>query len=47
MFPCKFALSTRSLDELAARRAIRALEGFDREDVRSTSMTDQRNTKEW
>ena len=34
MFPCKFALSTRSLDELAARRAIRALEGFDREDVR-------------
>jgi amidophosphoribosyltransferase len=34
MFPCKFALSTRSLDELAARRAIRALEGFDKEDVR-------------
>jgi amidophosphoribosyltransferase len=33
MFPCKFALSTRSLDELAARRAIRAIEGFDREDV--------------
>jgi amidophosphoribosyltransferase len=33
MFPCKFALSTRSIDELAARRAIRAIEGFDREDV--------------
>jgi len=33
MFPCKFALSTRSLDELAARRAIRSLEGKDPEDV--------------
>ncbi|HNS77353.1 MAG TPA: amidophosphoribosyltransferase [Syntrophorhabdus sp.] len=33
MFPCKFALSTRSLDELVARHAIRALEGFDKEDV--------------
>jgi amidophosphoribosyltransferase len=33
MFPCKFALSTRSIDELAARRAIRALEGRDIEDV--------------
>jgi amidophosphoribosyltransferase len=27
MFHCKFALSTRSIDELAARRAIRDLEG--------------------
>ncbi|MFH1406498.1 MAG: hypothetical protein ABIH01_00620, partial [Candidatus Omnitrophota bacterium] len=33
MFPCKFNLSTRSIDELAARRAIRALEGRDIEDV--------------
>ena len=34
MFPCKFALSTRSIGELAARRAIRALEGHDAEDIR-------------
>ena len=33
MFPCKFCLSTRSTDELAARKAIRALEGKDIEDV--------------
>ena len=33
MFPCKFALSTRSIDELAARRAIRALEGRDTEEI--------------
>ncbi|MBP6941630.1 MAG: amidophosphoribosyltransferase [Syntrophorhabdaceae bacterium] len=33
MFPCKFALSTRSIDELAARRAIRALEGSDTDDI--------------
>jgi amidophosphoribosyltransferase len=33
MFPCRFILSTRSLHELAARRAIRALEGRDPEDV--------------
>ncbi|HRZ40850.1 MAG TPA: amidophosphoribosyltransferase, partial [Candidatus Omnitrophota bacterium] len=33
MFPCKFCLSTRSVDELAARKAIRALEGKDIEDV--------------
>ena len=33
MFPCKFNLSTRSIDELAARKAIRALEGHDIEDV--------------
>jgi amidophosphoribosyltransferase len=29
MFPCKFALSTRSLGELAARKAMQALEGRD------------------
>jgi amidophosphoribosyltransferase len=34
MFPCRFALSTRSIEELAARNAIRALEGKDIEDVR-------------
>ena len=33
MFPCKFCLSTRSIHELAARRAIKALEGHDIEDV--------------
>lgn len=33
MFPCVFNLSTRSIDELAARRAIRDLEGHDITDV--------------
>lgn len=33
MFPCRFNLSTRSIDELAARKAIRAIEGHDLEDV--------------
>ncbi len=33
MFPCRFNLSTRSINELAARRAIRGLEGTDIEDV--------------
>ncbi len=33
MFPCAFLSSTRKIDELAARRAIRALEGSDIEDV--------------
>ncbi|UCE99188.1 MAG: amidophosphoribosyltransferase [Planctomycetota bacterium] len=33
MFPCRFNLSTRSINELAARRAIRSLEGHDIEDV--------------
>ena len=33
MFPCKYALSTRGIAELAARRAIRAIEGKDIEDV--------------
>ncbi|MBN3038581.1 MAG: amidophosphoribosyltransferase [Candidatus Omnitrophica bacterium] len=33
MFPCKFNLSTRSINELAARKAIRSLEGRDIEDV--------------
>ncbi|MDD5132643.1 MAG: amidophosphoribosyltransferase [bacterium] len=33
MFPCKFCLSTRNINELVARRAIKALEGRDIEDV--------------
>ncbi|MHC4484703.1 MAG: hypothetical protein ACYTBX_16485, partial [Planctomycetota bacterium] len=33
MFPCRFNLSTRSIQELAARRAIRSLEGHDIKDV--------------
>jgi amidophosphoribosyltransferase len=33
MFPCRFNLSTRSIRELAARKAIRSLEGHDVEDV--------------
>lgn len=33
MFPCKFCLSTRTTRELVARRAIKALEGKDIEDV--------------
>ncbi len=33
MFPCRFNLSTRSIDELAARKAIRDIEGHDLVDV--------------
>jgi amidophosphoribosyltransferase len=33
MFPCRFNLSTRSIKELAARKAIRDLEGHDLKDV--------------
>ena len=33
MFPCRYNISTRSLDELAARRAIRAIEGHALDDV--------------
>jgi amidophosphoribosyltransferase len=33
MHPCKFCLSTRSIHELAARKAIRELEGHDIEDI--------------
>jgi amidophosphoribosyltransferase len=33
MFPCRFNLSTRNINELAARRAIRAIEGRDIEDI--------------
>ncbi|UCE46803.1 MAG: hypothetical protein JSW47_14460, partial [Phycisphaerales bacterium] len=33
MFPCRFNLSTRSIDELAARRAIHSIEHRDVEDI--------------
>ena len=33
MFPCKFCLSTRSIHELAARKAIKDIEGSDMGDV--------------
>ena len=33
MFPCKFCLSTRCIDELVARKAIKDIEGKDIEDV--------------
>jgi len=33
MFPCRYALSTRSIEELIARRAIWSIEGRDIEDI--------------
>jgi amidophosphoribosyltransferase len=33
MYPCKYAFSTRSISELASRRAIRAIEGEDSEHI--------------
>jgi amidophosphoribosyltransferase len=35
MFPCKFNYSTRSIHELAARRAIKAIEGKDIKDIKA------------
>jgi amidophosphoribosyltransferase len=43
MFPCRFNLSTRSINELAARRAIRGLEGRDLEEV--SEYTDHNSAK--
>jgi len=43
MFPCKFNYSTRSKDELAARRAIKAIEGKDLKDV--SKYLDGKSTK--
>ncbi len=43
MFPCRFNLSTRSIHELAARKAIRSIEGRDIEDV--TEYLDHRTAK--
>ena len=50
MFPCRFNLSTRNIDELAARRAIRSLEGKDLKNVAEyTDATSQKYKKmvEW
>ncbi len=50
MFPCRFNLSTRSTDELAARRAIRSLEGHDIKDVSEYTDTNSEKYKkmvEW
>ena len=43
MFPCRFNLSTRSIHELAARKAICSLEGKDLEDV--SEYTDETSEK--
>lgn len=43
MFPCRFNLSTRSIEELAARRAIRGLEGCEIGDV--SDYIDENNEK--
>jgi len=43
MFPCRFNLSTRSTHELAARKAIRSLEGHDCKDV--SEYTDHNSQK--
>ena len=50
MFPCKYALSTRSVKELAARRAIRDIEGSDTEEVSAyadSSTPEYANMVEW
>ncbi|HOX53989.1 MAG TPA: amidophosphoribosyltransferase, partial [Candidatus Omnitrophota bacterium] len=43
MFPCRFNFSTRSIHELAARKAIRSIEGRDLEDV--SEYTDHTSAK--
>lgn len=43
MFPCKFCLSTRTIHELAARKAIKDIEGKDIEDV--SEYTNQASAK--
>jgi amidophosphoribosyltransferase len=43
MFPCRFNFSTRAASELATRRAIRALEGLELEDV--SAYLDEGNQK--
>jgi len=50
MFPCKFNLSTRSINELAARKAIRAIEGHDLDDISEYINPDSKKYKkmvEW
>ncbi len=44
MFPCRFSLSTRSIHELAARKAIRSLEG---QDVKNVSKYIDHNSQEY
>jgi len=46
MFPCRFNLSTRSTYELAARQAIRSLEGQDIEDVSEYINTNSKKHKQ-
>ncbi len=46
MFPCIYNLSTRSIKELAARKAIRALEGMDTEDISEYLIPKSRKYKE-
>lgn len=50
MFPCIFNLSTRSIEELAARKAIKSIEGRDIEDVSEYvdhTTAKYRNMVEW
>jgi amidophosphoribosyltransferase len=50
VFPCKFNFSTRSINELAARRAIRAIEGRDIKDIKEYLTEDSakyRKMVEW
>lgn len=50
MFPCKFCLSTRSINELAARKAIRDLEGKDTTDIEKyldTNSQDYQKMVDW
>ncbi|MBU1998930.1 MAG: amidophosphoribosyltransferase [Candidatus Omnitrophota bacterium] len=46
MFPCKFNFSTRSLNELAARRAIKAITGKDKVDIKPYLDEDSAQHKE-
>ncbi|MFH1847041.1 MAG: amidophosphoribosyltransferase [Candidatus Omnitrophota bacterium] len=45
MFPCKFCLSTRSISELAARKAIKEIEGDEIEDVSEYIETNSKKYK--
>jgi amidophosphoribosyltransferase len=50
MFPCKFCLSTRNINELATRKAIKALEGSDIEDISKyldENSEEHKNMIEW
>ncbi|MDD3987955.1 MAG: amidophosphoribosyltransferase, partial [Candidatus Omnitrophica bacterium] len=45
MFPCKFNYSTRSVQELAARKAIKALEGSDSKNLNKYISEDSKEYK--